>query len=185
MRLAVLGLVALSVLMLPASRPAFAHDDGLTCHAHPRYPTIVLTNVLVTSFQFTPLGLDVLSHAYDNLAAAKIADGSNDFSRADAVAALGSATEFAEMVESIRLLALRIDRADDPAGQTRAQRIAEDAFARLPIANYLAFEDFLADARVAGAIQVDLEALVGYLETEAGVSTSLTSLMQDAMANCG
>ena len=127
---------------------------------------------------------NLVLHAFDNATAAKLDAGSEDFTRADVVAALGAAGEFSEMVEAIRLLALRIDRADNPTDAARAQRTAEIAFDRLPIAAYMAFDSFLAGARQGDAVLVDLAALVDYLESEAGVATVLTTELSDAFDSC-
>ncbi len=178
-----LTLACACLSLLIANAPAWGHDDGLTCHSHPGPPRPAI-DFVGSGPSDECVAYEIVLHAFDNLTAAKLADGTQDFTRADVVSALGAAAEFGQMVEAVRLLALRIDRADTPTDEARAQRTAQDAFNRLPIATYLAFDIFLAEARQGDVVIVALAAFIDYLESEAGVAAVLTAELSAALGAC-
>lgn len=181
-RLLPLVLVGVLAGMFLPPRALLAHDDGLTCHEHPSSggfdnDLLIVNNGDGADF----LESGTLGHVIRNLATEMIDAGVADFTRSDVITLLSGLREFEEMVQTVHLLVVQGERASDTNETLTLARIVFD---RLPISEFVNFEVFLKDRRIASATVVPLRAVVRFLRSGGGVPASLLAVARGAHQSC-
>lgn len=164
---------------------ASAHDDGVTCHAHPTYSTwpVGYSDNLLTASEAT-VSFPLAVHALENHVDQALEQKRPGFDRSQFLAARKGLTELQEMLQIVGLLVARAERAGTVDEQTSALTVARNTFNELPIRSYFPFDIFLAANRVGGSVVLPIDRVVAFLQSEHGMPDSLAVLFQDAANSC-
>jgi len=176
--------IIIAITLVLPFRQGMAHDDGLTCHEHPTEPGLPGVTIYSDLNRNTFIGIEVLQHKFENLAANALEERSAKFKQQHVSTVIRGISEFTEMVEIVSRLVIRAERINDKAEKENAIKVSENLFDNLPINSFMKFDSLLKENRHSISVLVSIDTLIDFLMFKYEVPDSLLIIVRNASQSC-